>query len=105
MRLLAAALLMVASTVEGLVVRCPSNCTAALQAALLSGAAHVRIEAPADGSPATIGSPHHSTRILANGTDQVVEFADGLCVALLSRPAHHALLRCCWSCAAAEPAG
>jgi hypothetical protein len=80
MRLLAAALLVATAPalVEGLVVRCPSNCTAALQAALFSGAAHVLIHPPSGGGPATIGSPDHSTRILANGTDMVVEFAPGL---------------------------
>ena len=84
MRLPFAAVALLAATTrsggaaEPLVVTCPDNCTAALQAALFSGAAHVRIEAPASGGPATVGSPDHSTRILANGTDMVVEFAPGL---------------------------
>lgn len=78
MRLLGAALLAVTATVESLHVYCPSNCTAALQAGLLSGAAHVLIHPPKGGGAATIGSPERSTRIVANGTNMIVEFMPGL---------------------------
>jgi hypothetical protein len=63
---------------EPLAVACPSNCTAALQAALYSGASHVIVHPPSSGGPAVVGSPSHATRLLANGTDMVVEFAPGL---------------------------
>ncbi len=66
------------ASMAALDVHCPSNCTAALQDALFSGAAHVRIHPPEGGGSATIGSPHHSTRMLANGTDMVVDFMPGL---------------------------
>ena len=75
---LSARLLALAPMVSGLAVHCPSNCTAALQAALFSGAAHVQVHPPPGGGAATIGSPDRSTRILANGTDMVVEFMPGL---------------------------
>ncbi len=73
-------LVMLISMVTGapLDVHCPSNCTTALQSALFSDAAHVRVHPPQGGGSATVGSPHHSTRILANGTDMVVEFMPGL---------------------------
>ena len=77
-RAFAALLLALPATILSLDVHCPRNCTAALQAALLSGAAHVMVHPPSGGGPATIGSPEHSTRILANGTNMVVEFAPGL---------------------------
>ena len=60
------------------VVTCPTNCTSTLQAALFSGASYVLVKPPSGGGPATVGSPDRSTRILANGTDMVVEFAAGL---------------------------
>eukprot|EP01051_Picozoa_sp_SAG22_P005914 SAG22_NODE_367_length_11613_cov_11.955011_5_plen_254_part_00 len=57
---------------------CPANCTAPLQAALFSAHAHIRVHPPAAGGPATLGSPHHSTRLLANGSHQLVELMPGL---------------------------
>ena len=38
----------------------------------------VRVYPPKNGGSATIGSPDHSTRIIANGTDMIVEFMPGL---------------------------
>ena len=59
-------------------VRCGHDCTAALQAALLSSAAHVLVLPPRDGAPATVGSANSHTTLIASGTDQVIEFAAGL---------------------------
>ena len=45
---------------------------------VLNSLEQVRIHPPEGGGSATIGSPDHSTRIMANGTDMVVEFMPGL---------------------------
>ena len=60
------------------VVHCSRDCTAALQAALFSNAPHVIIHPPAPGVPVSVGSPTGSCRLVANGTDQLVEFAPGM---------------------------
>lgn len=58
--------------------QCPANCTDALQAALYSGASHIRVLPPKGGGTSILGSDETSTRLIANGTDQIVEFAPGL---------------------------
>jgi hypothetical protein len=67
-----------AKSAQPLTVQCPANCTEALQAALYSGASYIRVLPPKGGGPATIGSSKISTHLVANGTNQVVEFAAGL---------------------------
>jgi hypothetical protein len=56
-------------------VYCPVNCTTLLQGALSSNVQHIVVHGD---EHTLVGSPHHSTTLLANGTNKLIEFASGL---------------------------
>eukprot|EP01047_Picozoa_sp_COSAG01_P011807 COSAG01_NODE_520_length_16006_cov_6.454077_15_plen_564_part_00 len=65
---------------DAIVVRCRSDCTAQLQAAMFSAASHIVVErgAAVSGPLVGVGSAHAGTRLIANGSSQLIELAPGL---------------------------